>query len=103
MAKGSDNSFGIIAVIFGILSLIFSISMIPFPGVIIGVIGLIFALIQKKKSNNKWVNWGMILSILGIVLGVILLIFFISTLVEFAQQVQELQASGALNSMQGAV
>ena len=105
MAKEGDNNFGLLAVVFGILSLVFSLSMIlgSFPGIIVGVIGLIFALIQRKRSKNKWAKWGMILSISGIIVGVILLVLFVSAIAEFANQMQELQASGALDSFQGGI
>ena len=103
MAKEGDNGFGIMAVIFGILSIVFSTTILlgSFGGIALGILGIIFALIQKKKSKNKWVRWGIILSIIGIIIGVIFAVLLISALAEFAQQIQELQASGALDVMQG--
>ena len=62
-----DNSFGIAGVIFGILSIL-SLSV---EGIVIGIIGLIFSLRQKKVMKNQWSKVGIILNIIGIVVGII--------------------------------
>ena len=59
-----DNAFGITGVVLGIISLV-NLS------VVIGIIGLLFSMKQKKVNRNKWSKAGMILNILGIVLGII--------------------------------
>jgi heme/copper-type cytochrome/quinol oxidase subunit 2 len=101
-STSSSNSAGIVSVIFGILSLvvisIFGLATIS--GIILGVIGLIFGIIQRKHSNNKWANWGIGISIIGIIINVLILIWLAATIAEFARQVQELQASGALDPLQ---
>ena len=70
-----SNDLGIVAVVFGILS-VFSFSA---GGVVMGIIGLVFATKQKKKHHNKWSKAGIALNIIGIILGIIgtiLIIFF---------------------------
>lgn len=97
MTKGSDNSFGIAAVILGILSITLSINFIVFGGLILGFIGLVFALIQRRNLKNKWVLWGLILSVAGIIIGLVLAALFLSAIAELAAQLQE---SGALEGIQ---
>ncbi len=65
-----DNSFGISSVILGILSIVISGG----NGIILGIIGLFFSLKQKKISKNKWSKAGLILSIIGIILGIVAII-----------------------------
>ena len=64
----NDNSFGTSSVILGILSIIFS----SIPGLILGITALVFAMKQKKIEKNKWSKWGMLLSIIGIILSIII-------------------------------
>jgi len=70
MKKGEskDNSFGIASVTLGILSIVFA----GINGVILGVVALIFANIQQKSYKTKWGNAGVILSIIGIILSIIM-------------------------------
>jgi len=98
MAKEGDNGFGIASVVLGILSVTFSV-LIPFQGVFLGVIGLIFALIQRKKSNNKWASWGVILSAVGIMLSIVILYLLLSIYPDLISQLQE---SGALEGISNA-
>lgn len=63
----SDNSSGVVGVVFGILSL-FSLGI---GGMVLGVVGLLFSIKQKKIEANKWSTWGFGLSVAGIVLGAI--------------------------------
>lgn len=66
-----DNSFGIASVVLGILSIVFSSA----SGIILGIVGLIFSLKQKKRMKNSWSKAGFILNIIGIILGIIILIY----------------------------
>ncbi|MDP4039273.1 MAG: hypothetical protein Q8P57_01720 [Candidatus Pacearchaeota archaeon] len=65
------NDSGIVSVIFGILSII----NVGLVGSVIGVVGLVFGIVQNKKHKNLWSQWGIILSIIGIVVGVIVSYF----------------------------
>jgi uncharacterized membrane protein len=69
--KASDNSCGVVGVVFGILSIV-SLSV---GGVVMGVIGLIFSMKQKNKMPNKWSKAGTILSWIGIIIGIIAVVF----------------------------
>jgi len=98
--KSSDNSFGILAVTLGILSIVLSLTVLigSFAGVALGILGLIFAIIQGKRNKNSWSKAGIWLSVIGIIIGLIFISLFISAIIEIARQVQELQASGALDA-----
>ncbi len=78
-----SNNFGLASVILGIISItLFFTIFIP---LLLGILGLIFGLIQRKKSKNKWGLWGIILSTLGIILG-LLMIWLVYTWISNAQQ-----------------
>jgi len=87
MKKGeTDNSFGIASVVLGIISVI-SLSV---PGVVFGIIGLIFGLKQKKINKNKWSKAGIIINIVGIVLGIVATVIIIVYASSYAGQLQGL-------------
>ena len=71
MAKECDcncnNSSGITSFILGLIGTVFSILIAP--GIILGILGLIFGIVQTKKSKNKWGIAGIILSILAIIIA----------------------------------
>ena len=74
-----DNSFGIVGVILGLLSIIFIPVSLGFFGMpvitlILGVVGLVFSLKQKKISKNGWAKVGVRLNLIGIVLSLAILI-----------------------------
>ncbi len=62
-----SNSSGIASVILGIIGSVFGILVIP---IILSLIGLTFGIVQYKKAKNAWAIWGIVLSILGIVISV---------------------------------
>jgi protein-S-isoprenylcysteine O-methyltransferase Ste14 len=73
MKKGDDNSFGVASVVLGILSIVFSSP--PLNGLILGILGFIFAKKQQNRNPNIWSRRGKILSIIGMILSVVFLIF----------------------------
>lgn len=81
----SDNSHGLVAFIFGMFSILLApgldifIFYGPVVSIILGMLGIIFAIKQRKVNNNKWAKTGLWLSILGIVIS----IGIILTLVKF--------------------
>lgn len=96
MAKeGSDNSSGTASVILGILSIttipliLFAVAA-PFVGLTLAIISLFFALSQKKAGKNNWSKWGMILSIIGIVLNLIVIFGVVSIIADLMNQYQSL-------------
>lgn len=89
---GCNNVFGISSVILGIVSLafIFVLFIGSFAGLALGVVGLVFAFIQRKRANNKWVLWGMIISIAGIIINGIILYQILNVTVNALNQYQQL-------------
>lgn len=61
-----SNSFAIVSMILGICSLI-----IPFLGLILGVLAIIFSVKQSKIEKNGMSTAGLILGIIGIITSVI--------------------------------
>ena len=90
----SDNSFGIVGVVFGILSIL-SLSVV---GIAMGIVGLIFGLRQHKLARNKWSQVGIILNIIGIILGIIAVIFLVNYAQDYLAQITQpgqIQVPGA--------
>ena len=85
--EAGDNSFGVAIVVLGILSIL-SLSVL---GIILGAVGLVFSLKQKKVDKNKWSKAGMILNLIGIVLGILVIIFFFNYASSYLAQIQNLQ------------
>ena len=83
----SDNSFGVASVILGVLSIL----SLSFGGVIMGIIGLAFSFQQKKRNKNNWSKAGLILNIIGIILGIIAVIFLVNFASDYLSQLQQLQ------------
>ena len=82
--KGSNNS-GVAAVVLGILSIVFAF-MLPFLGLVFGVISLFFSIHQRKVSSNSWANAGITLSIIGIVLSIAVWILLTTVLAKYIGQ-----------------
>ena len=61
----AGNSFGTAALVFGVLSIIF----LFFDGIILSVLGILFALKQWYISRNKWAYWALAISIIGLLAG----------------------------------
>ncbi|MFF2457047.1 DUF4190 domain-containing protein [Peribacillus simplex] len=72
------NSKAIVSLIMGVLSL-----LIPFIGIILGILGLIFASKSKQEikltgeSGKGLVTAGKVCSIIGIILNVFLILIFL--------------------------
>lgn len=85
-----DNSFGVAGVILGIISVVLSSA----PGILLGIIGLVFSFKQKKIAKNKWALAGTILNIIGIVIGLAIFIFALNAILNnpnFISQFQQLR------------
>jgi len=61
-----NNGFGIASVVLGIVGSVLGVLMFP---VIISIFGLVFGIIQIKRAKNAWAIWGIILSVLGIIIS----------------------------------
>ena len=87
MVKEGDNSSGIVGVTLGILSIIISGT----GGIVMGIVGFVFALKQGKKYKNSWSKAGIILNVIGIVLGIIFTIYAINQILTNSDVLSQLQ------------
>lgn len=46
-------------------------TLIAIVGIVLGIVGIVYSLKDKKKSNSRYGNVGLILSIIGLSLSVI--------------------------------
>jgi len=90
----NDNSFGVTGVVLGI----FSILSVGLGGILIGIIGLVFSLIQRKKYKNKWSTAGIVLNVVGIVLGILVVIAFVTFAADFMAELEALQGLEGLEA-----
>lgn len=73
-----SNSKAIVSLIMGVLSL-----LIPFIGIVLGILGLIFAAKSKQEmkltgeTGNGLVTAGKVCSIIGIILNVMVILIFL--------------------------
>ncbi|MFY0781467.1 DUF4190 domain-containing protein [Peribacillus simplex] len=73
-----SNSKAIVSLIMGVLSL-----LIPFIGIVLGILGLIFAAKSKQEmkltgeTGNGLVTAGKVCCIIGIILNVIVILIFL--------------------------
>ncbi len=100
-SSSNTNSAGIASVILGLvgITLIFSAVIGFLGGLVLGIVGLIFGIIQAKKARNKWAIWGIILSIMAIGLSMLAFIWVSAIVAEVTRQIQDLQASGGLEAL----
>jgi len=84
--KSTNNDFGIASLILGILSLILFFTMLP--SLILGILGIIFGVIQRKRHKTKWALTGIILSVLGIILSLVIIWAILSVFREITQLMQ---------------
>lgn len=95
--KHHDNSSGVVSVVLGILSLVFF--LIPFIGMILGIVGVVFAYKQNKSMPNKWSRAALWMCWIGIILGAAWTIYYIVIVVQFAStQYDQLQALQGANA-----
>ena len=97
----NTNSAGITSVILGLvgITLIFSAVIGFLGGFVLGILGLIFGIIQAKRARNKWAIWGIILSIIAIGLSLLAFIWVSAIVAEVTRQFSDLQASGGLEAL----
>ena len=77
MSKKSDNEKdGVISLVLGILGLIFC--FVPFLGLILGIIAVVYANKQNKEKKTGIATAGMVLGILAIIAGIIISLITLS-------------------------
>ena len=69
---GETKKWGIASLILAILSILFII--LPYFGIILAILAVVFARIQKKHNSTKIATAGLIIGIMGIVLNILVLI-----------------------------
>lgn len=85
-----SNAFGILSVAFGIISIVLPFPMFFnfLPSIILGILGIIFAIIQIKSNKNNWAIAGLILSLLGTIIGITLAVLTTQLAKEFITQME---------------
>lgn len=89
--RKTDNSFGVVSFICGLFSVLLSITIAP--AIVLGVLGIIFGIMQKKRSKNKWTVWGIVLSAIGIILAILIIIWIVSWVNQLTTLLQTCQAN----------
>lgn len=69
-AQMRDNSAGTAGVTLGILALLLSL-LSPIPGVVLGIIALVFGMVQRQSRPSRWSAASIILGCGAIVLGLL--------------------------------
>lgn len=75
------NGLQIASLVCGILAICLS-CCVGVPGVILGIVGIICAVNGNKESNNGIGTAGLVCSIIGLILGVLFMIYYVAVYVE---------------------
>ena len=73
MEEKKSNGYAIAALVLGIVSIVFSF-FLQWLGLILGIVGIILAVIAKKKNPTGMATAGLVLSIIGTVFCALLFI-----------------------------
>jgi thiol:disulfide interchange protein len=73
--KGENNGLAIVGLVMGIISIV--LSCCYGSGVVFGIVGLICSIMANKKNKTGIGTAGLITSIIGIVISVLMLIVYI--------------------------
>lgn len=65
MEEKKSNGFAIAALVLGIVSIVFSFIGLSWLGLIIGIVGIVLAVVAKKKNPTGMATAGLVLSIIG--------------------------------------
>lgn len=68
----------------------------------IAIIALIFGIIQRNKLKNKWSTWGIILSIIGLILNLSVLAFLTLFVAKQLQNPELINQLNQLSQLQNA-
>jgi len=86
------NSFGVASVVLGLIGAVLGVFVLP---IVLSILGLIFGIIQYKKEKNSWAIWGIVLSLAGIVISVLLLWQIVTAVSQMQQLLATCQANPA--------
>lgn len=73
ISSGASKTYGIIGFIASIIALI-GLFFNVYVGLVFGVIGLIFSIIQRKRGKTGLSTAGFIISIIAVAIGLVLLV-----------------------------
>ncbi|MDL2237542.1 hypothetical protein LJC56_06905 [Christensenellaceae bacterium OttesenSCG-928-K19] len=72
----NKKTLSILALIFGLLGIILTFTPASVVGLILAILGIIFAIVAKKKEGKSgMVTAGLVLSIIALVLWIIVIVF----------------------------
>ena len=80
--RNIGEGLGIAGFTLGVLS----ISLAGGLGIFISIVGFTFCMIQQKKNPKKLAKAGIILNIIGFIVGIIFLVFYVNYIVPLMQQ-----------------
>ena len=78
--KNSQNPKNTISIVLGALSVIFSF-VLPYFVVITGVLGIVFAYVEKGNVSKKLNLWAFVLNLVGLALAIVFLTFALVALI----------------------
>jgi uncharacterized membrane protein YsdA (DUF1294 family) len=101
MEKGGadSNNFGVASFVFGVLSAVFSILLLP--SFIFGMLGVVFGCVQIKRKSNGWPVWGIVLSVLGMIVSILLIWKIVVVFQGVQQQIQLCASNPSLPGCEG--
>ena len=93
--KIKNESLGILSLTFGIISIIsFTLPLGFIAGIISGILGLVFGIMQNKREKSSYAKAGIITSVIGLILSGLAFIWFISFVAEIMQYLGDGQING---------
>lgn len=87
------NSFGIASVILGLVGAVFGVLVVP---IVLSILGLVFGIIQYKNHKNNWAIWGIVISVVGILISILLIWQITAAVSQFQTLLANCQANPAM-------
>jgi hypothetical protein len=75
MKPNHSNGFGVASLVLGILSII--LFWVPFLNIVLGILGIVFSIKQKRISSNGLATAGLVTSIIGLVFSTLVFIIWL--------------------------
>ena len=71
----NKKTFSTLALVFGILGIVLTFTPVPAVGLILAILGIIFAVVAKNKEGKSGMSTaGLVLSIIALVLWIIVIV-----------------------------
>ncbi|MBW3014882.1 hypothetical protein KY330_00510 [Candidatus Woesearchaeota archaeon] len=71
--KPASEAYGIVGFVMGMMSFV-SLDYYEIPGIILGIIGIVFSFMQRKSGQTSLGKAGLIVSIVGTAVGILMLV-----------------------------